>query len=264
MRHSLRFLQKNREKKHKNMSSLLSPPPPLHVTVLTLFPDMFPGPLEFSLLGDALKKNLWTLNVVNIREFTLDKHQTVDEPGFGGGPGMVMRADVLDRALQALVQPEARPRLIYLSPRGTLLRQTLCRTWQEEARPLILLCGRFEGVDQRLLDFWQFEEVSLGDFVLTGGEIAAMALIDSCVRLMEGVIGDPASLEEESFSAGLLEYPHYTRPRVWQGLEVPAVLLSGHHAQIHQWRHQQAEAVTQQRRPDLWTQYQQACYEEEK
>lgn len=242
----------------------MTSPLPLHVTVLTLFPDMFPGPLGVSLLGEALKKNLWTLDVVNIRDFALDKHQTVDEPGFGGGPGMVMRADVIDRVLHAIVKEGTHPRLIYLSPRGTPLQQALCRTWTTEARPLILLCGRFEGVDQRVLDFWQFEEISLGDFVLTGGEIAAMALIDSCVRLIDGVVGDRTSLEDESFSQGLLEYPHYTRPRVWQDLEVPPVLLSGHHAQIQQWRRQQAEALTQHRRPDLWTHYQQACYERKK
>lgn len=234
---------------------------PLSITVLTLFPDMFPGPLGFSLLGEALKNNLWKLTVINIRDFALDKHQTVDEPCFGGGPGMVMRADVVDLVLQSVVKQEESPRLIYLSPRGTPLQQSLCSTWKDEGRPLILLCGRYEGVDQRLLDFWQFEEISLGDFVLTGGEIAAMALIESCVRLMDGVVGDQASLEEESFSSGLLEYPHYTRPRVWRDLEVPSVLLSGHHAQIQKWRHKQAEAITQKRRPDLWTQYQQACYE---
>lgn len=234
-----------------------------HSVVLTLFPELFPGPLGASILGEALGKGLWSLDVLNIRDFALDKHQTVDEPAFGGGPGMVMRPDVLDRAIEAGLQrlqetkPAKSPTMIYLSPRGKTLSQKSVTEWVESGMPLVLLCGRYEGVDQRILDARGFEEVSLGDFVLAGGELAAMALLEACVRLVPGVLGKEASLEEESFSQGLLEYPHYTRPREWGGMAVPEILLSGHHRNIKAWRRAQAEKLTQARRPDLWTRYQQ-------
>ncbi|MGL5784546.1 MAG: tRNA (guanosine(37)-N1)-methyltransferase TrmD [Alphaproteobacteria bacterium] len=234
-----------------------------HSVVLTLFPELFPGPLGASIIGEALEKGLWGLDVLNIRDFALDKHQTVDEPAFGGGPGMVMRPDVLDLAIEAGLRclpetkPAKTPAMIYLSPRGQTLSQKSVTEWVESDMPLVLLCGRYEGVDQRILDARGFQEVSLGDFVLAGGELAAMALLEACVRLIPGVLGTGASLEEESFSQGLLEYPHYTRPRTWEGMEVPEVLLSGHHGKIKAWRQAQAEKLTQTRRPDLWTRYQQ-------
>ncbi|MBS0271570.1 MAG: tRNA (guanosine(37)-N1)-methyltransferase TrmD [Proteobacteria bacterium] len=224
------------------------------VTILTLFPEMFPGPLGHSLIGKALDKNLWQLEIVDIRDFAEDKHQTVDDTCFGGGPGMVMRPDIVDKALTAVMDKD-KDRLIYLTPRGRIFHQTFAREMAESNQPLVFLCGRFEGIDQRVLDAWSAEDVSLGDFVLTGGELAAMTILDAVIRLIPGVIGDAASLSEESFSTGLLEYPHYTRPRVWNGQEVPEVLLSGNHKKIASWRHQQAEAITRERRPDLWNTY---------
>ena len=219
--------------------------------VLTLFPAMFPGPLAHSLAGKALDAGRWALETVDIRGFARDKHATVDDSPFGGGPGMVMRADVVDAALAA-VKPAGRP--IYLTPRGRLLDQPRIRALAAEAT-VTLLCGRFEGVDERVLDAWNVEEISLGDFVLSGGEPAAIALIDACVRLLPGVIGAPESLAEESFERGLLEYPHYTRPELWQGRRVPEALLSGHHERIRTWRRDAAEKVTRERRPDLWARY---------
>ena len=221
--------------------------------VFTLYPEMFPGPLGYSLVGKACIEKKWSLEVVNIRDFALDKHKTVDDTACGGGPGMVMKPDVLDRALK-FHYPKGAKSLIYLSPRGIPLTQEFVKKLAQS--PSIgLLCGRFEGIDQRVLDAWNFEEVSIGDFVLTGGELPAMALIDACVRLLPGVLGSCASLEEESFSQGLLEYSHYTRPRSWEGRDVPEVLLSGHHERIHQWRRAQAEEITRTRRPDLWARY---------
>ncbi len=221
-------------------------------TVLTLFPEMFPGPLGLSLAGKALADRIWALETVDIRDFARDKHASVDGTPFGGGAGMVMRPDVVDAAIEAAADP--RGPLIYLSPRGDVLDQA--RIGRLAAAPSVtLLCGRFEGVDERVLEARGIEEVSLGDFVLSGGEIAAMALIDTVVRLLPGVIGDPAGLTDESFEAGLLEYPQYTRPQVWEDRAVPKVLLSGHHAEIEAWRRSQAEAVTRTRRPDLWTRF---------
>ena len=221
-------------------------------TVLTLFPEMFPGPLAASLAGKALEENIWSLEVMDIRDHAADKHGTVDDTPFGGGPGMVMRADVIEAALAA-VERRGRP-VVYLSPRGRHLDQALARDFA--AGPgVVLLCGRFEGVDERALEALDVIEVSLGDFVLSGGEPAAIALLDASVRLLPGAIGEAASLEEESFETGLLEYPHYTRPAEWQGMKVPEVLLSGHHERIEEWRRQEAERVTRERRPDLWTRY---------
>ena len=220
--------------------------------ILTLFPEMFPGPLGLSLAGKALEQNLWSLETVDIRDFATDRHGTVDDTPFGGGPGMVMRPDVIDRAL-ASVEDQAGP-VIYLTPRGRPLDQAAV---QEFARQpgLTILCGRYEGVDERVIEARAMVEVSLGDFVLSGGEPAALALVDACVRLLPGVMGDAVSLDEESFESGLLEYPHYTRPAEWQGRCVPEVLVSGHHEKIRAWRRAQAERITQERRPDLWSRH---------
>ena len=219
-------------------------------TVLTIFPEMFPGPLGLSLAGRALQRGDWRLDAVDLRRFTEDRHQTVDDTPFGGGAGMVMRPDIVAKAADAVVAAGAVGPLVYLSPRGEPLRQQLV-TELAAGPGVVLLCGRYEGVDHRVIEARGFREVSLGDFVLSGGELAAMTLIDACVRLLPGVVGDAASLAEESFAAGLLEYPHYTRPQVWEGRAVPEVLLSGHHARISQWRQDQALAVTKSRRPDL-------------
>ncbi len=220
-----------------------------HATVFTLFPTMFPGPLGQSLAGRALEAGRWELDLRDIRAAATDRHRTVDDTPFGGGAGMVMRPDVLDAAIGA---DDDRP-LLYLSPRGSRLDQARVRALA--AGPGVrLICGRYEGVDQRVLDVRRVEEVSVGDYVLSGGELPALVLLDACVRLLPGVMGAGASAEEESFSAGLLEYPHYTRPVVWRGLAVPDVLLSGHHAAIAAWRHAQAEQITRIRRPDLWSQ----------
>lgn len=235
-------------------------PEPWTARVLTLFPDMFPGPLGCGLAGKGLADGIWRLESVDIREFARDKHRSVDAEPFGGGPGMVLRPDVVDAAIDAVLAPPQEAGapgvgpLIYLSPRGAVLDQARVRDLA--AGPgVALLCGRFEGVDQRLLEARGVEEVSLGDFVLSGGEPAALALIDACVRLLPGIIGAPESLTEESFERGLLEYPHYTRPRMWQGRAVPEVLLSGHHEDIRAWRLAEAEKVTRERRPDLWDRY---------
>lgn len=224
-------------------------------TVLTIFPSMFPGPLGASLAGRAHEAGLWSLHTLDIRDFATDRHQTVDDTPFGGGAGMVMRPDVVDAALAA-AQKDAAPGTpaLYLTPRGRLLDQARVR--ELAAGPgVIALCGRFEGVDQRVIEARGLEEVSLGDFVLSGGEPAAIALIDACVRLLPGVVGTEASLAEESFEAGLLEYPHFTRPQSWCGRAVPDVLLSGHHAKIRAWRLAEAEKITAARRPDLWARY---------
>jgi tRNA (guanine37-N1)-methyltransferase len=221
-------------------------------TVLTLFPEMFPGPLGHSLAGRALAAGHWNFSAIDIREFATDAHRTVDDAPFGGGPGMVMRADVLDAALDSVAG--APGPVIYLTPRGRRFNQDLAESLA--AGPgVTLLCGRFEGIDERLIEARQCVEISVGDFVLSGGEPAAIALIDACVRLLPGVIGDRRSLDEESFQRGLLEYPHYTRPATWRGLTAPEVLLSGHHENIRAWRLDQAERITRERRPDLWDRY---------
>ncbi|MEQ8282165.1 MAG: tRNA (guanosine(37)-N1)-methyltransferase TrmD [Parvibaculum sp.] len=220
-------------------------------TVLTLFPEMFPGPLGLSLAGRALETGRWQLETVDIRSFATDRHRSVDDTPSGGGPGMVMRADVMAAAIDA-VHPEGDPRpLIYLSPRGRPLRQARVR--EMAAGPgVALICGRFEGLDQRVIEARAIEEVSLGDFVLSGGEPAAIALIDAAVRLLPGVMGKETSGTEESFESGLLEYPHYTRPQTFEGREIPPVLTSGDHKKVEAWRRAEAEKATRERRPDLW------------
>ena len=222
--------------------------------VLTLFPEMFPGPLGASLAGRALEDGLWALETVDIRRFASNKQRTVDDTPFGGGPGMVMRPDVVDAALEAALGEDRRGPLVYLSPRGRRLTQARVRELAAGAG-VVLLCGRYEGVDERVLEARRAEEISLGDFVLSGGEPAAQVLIDACVRLLPGVVGSTDSLAEESFERGLLEYPHYTRPQEWQGRPVPEVLLSGHHGEVRAWRRAEAERVTAERRPDLWAAY---------
>ena len=223
-------------------------------SVLTIFPEMFPGPLGASLAGKAHAAGLWRLEAVDIREFALDRHRSVDDTPAGGGPGMVMRADVLARAVDAVATDgDARSRLA-MSPRGRPLTQARVAALAGGGGAVIL-CGRFEGVDERLIESRGFEEISLGDYVLSGGEIAAMALIDACVRLLPGVMGKEASAAEESFAQGLLEYPQYTRPAVWEGREIPAILTSGDHAKVKAWRRQEAERLTRERRPDLWAAY---------
>jgi tRNA (guanine37-N1)-methyltransferase len=217
-------------------------------TVLTIFPDMFPGPLGLSLAGKALAAGAWSLDTIDIRDFGIGVHRQVDDTPAGGGPGMVMKADVLARAIDS-IGADDRPRLL-MSPRGRPLTQR--RVIELAAGPgAVMLCGRFEGVDERLIEARGLEEVSIGDYVLSGGEIAAMVLLDACVRLLPGVMGKDASGAEESFEGGLLEYPHYTRPRIFEERSIPDVLLSGDHAEIARWRRAQAERITGERRPDL-------------
>jgi tRNA (guanine37-N1)-methyltransferase len=219
-----------------------------HAILFTLFPEMFPGPLGFSLAGDALARGLWSLEARNLREHGLGRHRVVDDTPAGGGPGMVMRADVLAAALDA-VADDGRPRLL-MSPRGAPLRQRQVREWAL-GPGLVILCPRFEGVDERVIEGRGLLEVSIGDYVLSGGEIAALAVLDACVRLIPGVMGKMESGASESFEDGLLEYPQYTRPREWEGRTIPEVLLSGDHAKIVRWRREQAERITRERRPDL-------------
>lgn len=227
---------------------------PWAATVLTLFPEAFPGPLGLSLAGRALESGIWALETVDIRAHARDKHASVDGTPAGGGPGMVLRADVLARAIDAAAaELDARPRIV-LTPRGAPLTQARVRALA--AGPgVMLVAGRFEGIDQRVIEARNLEEISVGDFVLSGGEIAAMAVLDAVVRTLPGVMGDTGSLEEESFEKGLLEYPQFTRPAVWEGREIPPVLLSGHHGQVAAWRKAEAERATRERRPDLWTRY---------
>jgi len=219
-------------------------------TILTLYPDMFPGPLGTSLSGDALARGIWSLEARNIRDHGLGRHRAVDDTPAGGGPGMVIRADVLADALDAaLVPDDARPRLL-MSPRGRPLTQARVRALAT-GPGVILVCGRFEGVDERVIEGRGLEEVSIGDYVLSGGEIASLVTLDACVRLLPGVMGKEASGSEESFENGLLEYPHYTRPRDWEGRPIPDILLSGDHAKIARWRYEQSQRLTRERRPDL-------------
>jgi len=220
-------------------------------TVLTLFPELFPGPLGASLSGDALQSGLWSLDTIAIRDFGVGRHRTVDDTPAGGGAGMVMRADVVGAAIDAARRSAGDVPLIVFTPRGELLTQAIVR--ELAAGPgALLLAGRFEGIDQRVIEGRKAREISIGDYVLAGGELAAMVLIDAVVRLLPGVLGASASLLEESFEGGLLEYPHYTRPRTWEERELPEVLLSGDHARIAAWRRAEAERITRERRPDLW------------
>lgn len=225
---------------------------PFTARVLTLFPEMFPGPLGFSLAGKAQADGLWSLETVDIRSFARDKHRTVDDTPFGGGAGMVMRPDVVDAAIEA-TWPGEGP-IVYLTPRGKVLDQPLVKDLAKEPA-VTILCGRYEGVDQRVLEARGVLEISIGDFVLSGGEAAAIVLLDAVVRMLPGVVGKTESLEQESFETGLLEHPLYTRPQVWNGIPVPEVLMSGHHARIEAWRRDQAEDITRRRRPDLWSRY---------
>ncbi len=233
-------------------------PPIWTATILSIQPQMFPGPLGASLCGRALDDKLWALESVDIRDFALDRHKSVDDTPAGGGPGMVLRADVVGVAIDQTAQktaPELQNRpLIYMSPRGEPLSQQ--RAFELSSGPgVTILCGRFEGVDQRLLEARDIEEISIGDYVLSGGEIAAMVLVDAVVRLLPGVIGSKASLISESHEGNLLEYSHYTKPRSWEGRDIPDILLSGDHGKIAKWREQQAKKITQTRRPDMWAKY---------
>ncbi len=244
----------------------------LHAMLLTLYPEMFPATLGFALAGKALEKRVWGYQTLQMRDFARDKHRTVDDTPAGGGAGLVMRADIIGQAIEAGLQqartllPDAPPVLLYMSPRGAPLTQARVHKLVEQ-RNLVILCGRFEGIDQRLLDVTysgdvRVEEIAVGDVVLSGGEVAAQLMLDAAIRLIPDVMGAEASAEEESFAlsgdfAGLLEYPQYTRPAQWQGMSIPDVLTSGHHARIRQWRLEMAQAITRERRPDLWAAYQQ-------
>ena len=235
-------------------------------TALTIFPEMFPGPLGHSLAGKALKEGVWSLEAVDIRRFATDRHGTVDDAPFGGGAGMVMKPDVLSAAIGSVSQPHV-PRLL-MSPRGAPFSQARARELAK-GPGVLLVCGRFEGVDERVIEAHALEEVSVGDFVLSGGEIAAMAVMDGCVRLLPGVMGAAHSGDEESFEDGLLEYPHYTRPATWAGPDrierrVPEILVSGHHGKVAEWRMKQREEITRSRRPDLWQRRRSAKTNEEK
>jgi tRNA (guanine37-N1)-methyltransferase len=226
-------------------------------TVLTLFPEMFPGPLGVSLAGKALASGVWELEARDIRDSATDRHRSVDDTPAGGGPGMVLRADILAAAIDAVAVAPDRPRLL-MSPRGRPLTQSRARELAAGPGPLVI-CGRSEGVDQRVIEARKLEEVSIGDYVLSGGEIAAMALIDACVRLLPGVMGKAESASEESFSESLLEYPQYTRPQTFEGRPIPEILTSGDHAKVAAWRKAEAEALTRARRPDLWAAHESAA-----
>ncbi len=226
--------------------------------VLTLFPEMFPGPLNFSLIGKALHQGKWSLEPINIRNFAADKHQTVDDTPAGGGAGMVLKADVIDSALEFATQDinlkSNSWSLILLSPRGMPFKQEKAQDLTSKTGA-IFVCGRFEGLDERVIEKWRLEEISIGDYVLSGGELAAQTIIDSTVRLIPNVLGNEDSIKEESFSKGLLEYPQYTRPTTWNNAPIPEVLLSGHHSKIKEWRYMQSRKITRERRPDLWKKF---------
>ena len=223
----------------------------LNVTVLTVFPELFPGFLGYSLTGKALEEQKWQLQAVNIRDYAFDRHKSVDDTPCGGGAGMIMRPDVLGRAIEA---NHTRGRIIYMSPKGRPLTQKLVHELSREEE-LTIVCGRFEGIDERVIEAYNVEEISIGDYILTGGEQAAQIMLDAVVRLLPGVLGNEASLEDESFENFLLEYPQYTRPTEWEGRSVPEVLLSGHHRKTADWRREQAEIATKAKRPDLFKKY---------
>ena len=220
--------------------------------IFTLYPEFFPGPLGKGLYGKALAANIWELETVNIRNYATDKHKTVDDTTYGGGSGMLIKPDILANSLDKNLN--SKERIIYLSPKGKLFNQKLAKELSKE-RSINLICGHFEGVDQRVIESRNIEEVSIGDFVLSGGESAAFVMLDSIIRLLPGVLGNETSVEEESFENGLLEYPQYTKPQIWEEKTVPDVLLSGDHAKIKDWRLSQSEAITRDRRPDLWQKY---------
>jgi tRNA (guanine37-N1)-methyltransferase len=227
----------------------------LSFTIITLFPDMYPGPLGCSLLGKALASGLWRLKTLDLRTYGLGHYGSVDDTCYGGGAGMVIRADVVNAALREAIVGLNHPTMIYMTPRGRTMTQSDFKTQSQCTQDVVILCGRYEGVDQRVLDFWNFQELSLGDFVLCGGDIPAMAFIEGCVRLLPGVLHNPDSCITESFQSPLLEHPQYTRPALWNGVAVPQVLMSGHHGQIQAWQHEQSKEHTKKVRPDLWKKY---------
>lgn len=226
------------------------------VKVLTLFPEMFPGPLGLSLSGKALEDGIWSLETLDIKSFADENNIVIDGTPFGGGAGMVMRADVLEKVIATVNDSleDTKLPIIYLTPKGIPLTQGKVKALSKGGGAVIV-CGRYEGIDERAINYWNMEEISVGDYILSGGEPGAISLIDACVRLLPGVMGSSTSQEEESFENGLLEYPHYTRPRIWKEQSVPDVLLSGHHSKVKEWRHRQSEKVTRERRPDLWAAY---------
>jgi len=224
----------------------------LQAQIFTLYPELFPGPLNKGLYGKALSNNIWNLKVVNIRDYSSDKHKTVDDTPFGGGSGMLIKPDVLANSLDQNVKPNEK--IYYLTPKGKLFSQKLAKKLSKE-KTINLICGHFEGVDQRVIDTRNIEELSIGDYVLSGGETAALIVLDSILRLIPGVLGNDQSISEESFENGLLEYPQYTKPQIWEKKNVPDVLLSGDHAKIKDWRLSKSEAITRDRRPDLWQKY---------
>ena len=224
----------------------------LQAQIFTLYPELFPGPLNKGLYGKALSNNIWNLKIVNIRDYSSDKHKTVDDTPFGGGSGMLIKPDVLANSLDQNVKPNEK--IYYLTPKGKLFSQKLAKKLSKE-KTINLICGHFEGVDQRVIDTRNIEELSIGDYVLSGGETAALVVIDSILRLIPGVLGNDQSISEESFENGLLEYPQYTKPQIWEKKNVPDVLLSGDHAKIKDWRLSKSEAITRDRRPDLWRKY---------
>ena len=233
-------------------------PSPWQARIITLFPEMFPGPLNFSLSGKALSKNLWDLQTINIRDFGTGKHQSVDDTPAGGGAGMILKPNIVDNALRAATQDfktskEAWP-LIYVTPHGKKFTQDMAFRFSK-AKGIVLVCGRYEGIDTRVINKWNLEEVSLGDFILSGGELVSYVIIEAVVRLLPGVLGNKESILEESFSNGLLEYPQYTKPSSWDGHKIPEVLMSGNHQEIKQWRKKQSEKITKEKRPDLWQKF---------
>ena len=222
------------------------------VKIFTLYPEFFPGPFDKGIYGKAIEKKIWKMDIINIRDYTEDKHKTVDDTPYGGGSGMVMRADIIANSLDKNLGPDEK--VYYLSPRGKLLNQDIAKKISNE-KHLNMLCGHFEGVDQRVLDNRNIEEISIGDYIISGGETASYIVLDSVLRLLPGVLGNKDSIINESFENGLLEYPQYTKPQIWQKNKVPEVLLSGDHAKIKDWRLSQSEAITRDRRPDLWRKY---------
>ena len=224
----------------------------ININVMTLFPEMFPGSLDFSLSGKARKNNLWNINTINLRDFAKDKRRTVDDAPFGGGEGMIIKPEILSRAIKSQ-KNNVHPKIL-LSPRGEVFNQNLAKKFAK-LDELTLICGRYEGIDQRVIEKYNLMEVSIGDYILSGGEIACLVLLDVIIRLLPGVINNEKSVKNESFENGLLEYPQYTKPRIWEGMETPKILLSGHHEKIKKWRIEQSLKITEKRRPDLWIKY---------